>query len=347
MPKRARISIMKSRRLRASRTALVATAMIASGLVRATIGISSESAWKAVRRAAPEISPVRKMASPTRGIRLARSTTSRRPPRRTSATSAWKELEPRSRAAMRILGEIVRALRRWVICKFVTTYPQAGDAGFPQGGWTYKAQPESTRCVTVTRGVERAGGGYSEADSMASELELNERAETFFDRLLRPLVWPIARLTRPWARRRLRRLEEAREVFRAWRERRGVAQISDHEFAGTIAGGREVTIIASRPEVEASIFVSGIDPPEPAMTAAHSLPQFMRLLGLSDESPLGRIQVRWLAITGATLQIDVRRLERAEQWDALVDGAIAIIESFNRRGGPATERRSGPGSSSS
>jgi hypothetical protein len=72
-----------------------------------------------------------------------------------------------------------------------------------------------------------------------------------------------------------------------------------------------------------------------------------------DQGPLARVRaLRVIDIQGDSVHLNAGGLDRVEDWDALVDGAEALIEWLNGPERPAaaptvTERRSGPGSSSS
>jgi hypothetical protein len=211
------------------------------------------------------------------------------------------------------------------------------------------------------------------------DLGLNERAERSFDRLLAPLVKPIAWLTRPWARRRHRETEARRETFRSWRERRGLVQTSESRFAGATAGGFPIEVTTYQPEISVSVTLAGIDPPLLSGTGIFRLSLVAELFGSSDrqegrlrtatrgdftvvsdeidpgelarwadESLFARVRpLREIEIQDGSVCVNAGGLDRGEDWDALVDGAAALIEWLNRPDRPLMARRSVPESSSS
>ena len=72
-----------------------------------------------------------------------------------------------------------------------------------------------------------------------------------------------------------------------------------------------------------------------------------------DEGLFARVRaLREIEIQGGSVSVSAGGLDRAEDWDALVDGAAALIEWLSGRerrapGPTPTARRSVPGSSSS
>ena len=219
---------------------------------------------------------------------------------------------------------------------------------------------------------------------MSSELGHCKRTEGSFDRLLAPLVKPFAWLMRPWARRRLRETEARREAFRFWREQRGLVPISEIQSDGATAQGFRIEVVSYQPETSVSVVISGIDPALLSTTSVFRLSPVGGLFGRSDgeegrvriatrgdfmvaspeiepgalatwldQGPLARVRaLRAIDIQGDSVHLSAGGLDRVEDWDALVDGTAALIEWLNGRersaaGPTVTERRSGPGSSSS
>jgi hypothetical protein len=184
---------------------------------------------------------------------------------------------------------------------------------------------------------------------------------------------------RPWARRKRRESEARNEAFRSWRERRGLVQTSESRFDGATAGGFPLEVTTYQPEISVSLMLSGIDPPLLSTTGIFRLSAVAELFGSSDRqegrlriatrgdfrvvsdeidpgalarwasgSPFARLRaLREIEIQDGSVWVNAGGLDRVEDWDALVDGAAALIEWLNRPDRPITARRSVPESSSS